>query len=715
MNMTTKATRLFLALGLAGLMVACGGGGGGGGTATPAPTTLASAQADFGVSGSDSGGDGGDGGGVGGSAGDGSPIKRATVFLVDKNGVRKTGQTDDNGNFLINSSSTMTAPIIVKVIDVGGKVLTSVINENVVVGTYRRVMVNPLTDKIVSDSLIAGVPGTDKAIDGSKIDPAKIARAVADVRASVEVALTNQGVSSVSTFNPVTDKYVYNGQGVDAIIDSITHTRNPNTGLTELRSKLQSGTTDANGVIQPVLVTAAAPLATSAVLRNNTGELTFEKLNNFVNEINFCIGQGPANAARCDDSSQPASGKFFHSADYKSNGKDFDEDFITLCSETGRDCVAGSTFRNPVLLYTGQFAGSTATYNDLAIVEFTVRQPRTGPLAGNISTPIEYVKTVVFKRDDTLTASKAGNWIMHGNQRNFDWSVQTRYFTYTQDNPSSTDNGGQGRLSTGIRMGFNSQRFDYANRNTTRGYLPSDVFAVRLRGPGLPTTGIVFAPITSSTVSFAILNKTGVIPSPGTTTSNTATDFRIGAVFYPSGAAYTTATWQGTPSGQNLRTVRDEPVTDYSSLAAFAGYQAEIYTNANPSVPIVERTRNLAAAENPLTFLQRPLHDLSPSQPLITANAPTLTTSVGVQWALNPEAPRINDVSICWTSASFVATCSGASLPDRSALVQTATSVNINLIGVYPQFTPANAFSREVNLVSTRGRAQFLQSIRRSN
>lgn len=182
------------------------------------------------------------------------------------------------------------------------------------------------------------------------------------------------------------------------MIESISHSRDPATGATVLTAKLASPVTNADGTAIPTVVSSATPLATTQVAIASNPALTFNKITSWVNYLNGCLSTTAA-ANACPHADQAK----LVSADYLQNSKDFDEDFSTLFSESDRSGVKGSEMRNPNILYIGRYAGSTT--DDLAIVEVTIRQPRTGPLAGNQPTPIEYTKILIFKRDDVTESA----------------------------------------------------------------------------------------------------------------------------------------------------------------------------------------------------------------------------------------------------------------------------------------------------------------------
>lgn len=712
-------------LALLGLTVAslsaCGGGSGSGGSApfpvapatvidslTPeTPVDLALAQASLSVAADGVGGDSGGDSGVGGSAGDGGALRRATIVLTDLSGKTLTGQTDDAGNYLIRYRSTdIKPPFVLKVIDVGGNVLAAPSDATVPLGKVARININPLTDKITSDILPAIVAGTDKQFNGASLNLAALPQAKADMVSSIRAALGTAGVTNTTAFDPVTSRYAYDGTGVDAVIESISLTRNPGSGATQLQAKLAALAAAADGTVAPTLISASTPLATTQVAIASSPALTFGKVKAWVDYVNGCLAVTRPAGLDCSDAAFPKG----VSASYKQNSKDFDEDFRTLLSETGRGGVRGSEFRNPSILFTARSAGSAV--DDLAVVEVSIRQPRTGPLAGNTATPIQYTKNLVFKRDDVTAGLIASNWILQGNGRNFNWSVEPRYTTLLQQNPLTNVDVGSGvasRTTSSVRLNFSPQVFN----TTTRTYDAPSVYAVRLKGPGLPAAGLVFAPTTSNTGgNFGVLNKTGSIPQQGSTTAFGQSDFRLAQALYPSGVSRSASTWPAsspiyadTPNG-----------TDFSKLQAFSAYTAEIYVNGSTN-PIIESTRILAPVEVPASYVQRPLHDLSPSLAVIKPPLAATTSNV-VSWIRNPLATNITSAffyyDIVNSGGGF---SSGANLTDAFSLNPGSTSITVPVAqGTSPAFTTTpGSGAREVGLAGSSARATFQQSIFWSN
>jgi hypothetical protein len=676
---------------------ACGGGGGD--TAPPAVPPplaaqglidLADAPRVFEVDAAGVGGDGGGDGGVGGGAGDGSALRRATVLLIDSQGKTLSGQTDTRGGYLLKfKTADYKPPFVLKVIDAGGNILASANEVVIPAGKAARVNINPLTDKVVSDVLASAAKGTDKAFDGAALNSAGLAGAKTNLLTSIQGALAVAGVPDASQFDPVRSVYRYDGTGVDTIIESISHVREPATGATQLRSKLAPLVTNADGTIVPVLVTASTPLGTSQVAVATNPALTFSKITAWVNKWNECLAKGVFPGGEGCGFGTLSS---LVLSTYKQNSLDFFEDFRTLCSESAVVCVAGSELSNPSILFNS---------DDQAVVEVTIRQPRTGPRSGNLATPIEYTKTLVFKRDDATTGLAAGNWVLNGNQRSFNWSVEPQYFTVDQRNPAFP---GSSRTYSGIRLFFDTERFNPASNS----FVSADVYAARLTGPGLPAGGVVYAPTTSAAGGFmTLLNRTGAIPPEGTTSSKPQSDFRIAGAVYPTGAVLAASAWPGNAAGANLTHYSETEFTDFAKLQAYTRYTLEIFRKGS-TTPIVETSRILAPIEAPTAHVNRPLHDLSPSLAQIRPPQPS-ATSIVASWVRNPSATRIESAYFVY-SGSFA---SSVNVADAFFLSPASTSVTIPVTqGAAPAMTATNTgVSREIGLSGRAARARFQQSI----
>jgi hypothetical protein len=692
---------------------------------TPAAQTdLDKVAALYGIEANGVGGDSGGDGGAAGDAGDGAPLKRVNVTLTDSKGNIVSGKTDDNGRYLLKyKTAVFSPPFVVRTVDAGGSVLTSVSEETVTAGKVLRASINPLTDKITSDILSPTVLGTDKAFDGSKVDVSKLAKAKADLLASVEAGLKVAGIAETGKFDPIKSIYKYDGNGVDAVLESISHARDAQTGATQLRAKLAAVQTDATGTVIPTLITASTPLGTTSVAVSTNPGLTFSKLNNWVTQVNRCLAL-TATARKADAiCSDPAAAPTFVSPNFQHNSKDFDENYRTLLSESDRSAVQGSTFKNPNVLFTTRSTNSTV--DDIAVVEVTVNQPRTGPLAGSVAAEIEYTTIAVFKRDDTLTKATAGNWILYGNQRTYDNTLRARYLKNIQNNPlkqaNSTGNS-PSTFETQINFNFSTTKFD----PTIRAYVSANVRAVRVKGPGLPAAGLVLTPnsVPGSSAYMTIHNKTGVVGTASMAANVIASpNFRLSAVASdgaPLYAGYWPAGGTGTPGVSGSQSYADVPLTDFSALQAYSQYRMEIFLNSNPgntAPDLVETTTILSPVIAPANVRNVQLNDLTPSAALVTAPEAG-GCSFNLAWTNNPNAAPVASAFIFGSNSSrnaIIGATPNASLVGTRISSITATASGCTPGAATPSATsipslanvPGNGDFRQVGIRSDQARYQF--------
>lgn len=678
--------------------------------------------------GEDGGGGAGDGdGGAAGSAGDGAPFARARVTLTDAAGRSVNGLTDDRGRFLLRLNTALfNPPYVLRVVDASGHVRTSLITERIGSGTAVWSNINPLTDKIVSDALSPAVGGTDKAFDGSQIDTTRVARANTDLISSVRTALATAGVADSTRFDPIRSVYPYDGNGVDAVIDSLNHTRDPGTGATQLRSRLVTVATNSAGTELPQLVTAAAPLASSLVALSTGESLTYAKLQSWVSELNRCLALNSSSFA-ADAACLDADGTRLVRSDFKSNGRDFRESLRTLFSEFDGSAVAGSSLRNPTILFVERSAGSST--DDLAVVRFTVQQPYVGPKGpdGPVGGAVEYPVVTVFKRDNTLVRARAGNWILFGNQLDYDFVIEPRYYRFIQGNPARQVSN-PSYVHSSLRMLAIRKRYDRA----TKTFVDANIRAVRVRGPGLPASGVVLAPsIACGTSSYlAILNKTGSVPAGDTTASIVQNDFRLASVALDGRRFVTPGTYFP---------ARDMPInaipylSDFSPIRAYSRYSFEVFLRSNPGNTTpdrVETVRILAPLMPPEFALNLPMNDVTPSLPVLAFGGAAIPANgaAAINWTNNVLAAPVSTASIYaeelvpdrptdplkfYLIRTAVPGAYGLrSVPSSQLLVVPSASTDPNCsAGRLPPFDGVTGVYREVTLSALQGQARVFSSM----
>jgi hypothetical protein len=471
--------------------------------------------------------------------------------------------------------------------------------------------------------------------------------------------------------------------------------------------------------------------------------LNFAKLGAWVNAVNACLaaGRGSAAALLCNNGATI-------SDNYKQNSRDFGNDFNQLNSETacgptqGPGCgVQGSTFRNPVLLFTGNYAGSTATFNDLAVVEVTIRQPKIGSQFGaGFNGPVEYTKFLVFKRDDTTLGLVAGNWVLYGNQRNFSISVTPRFEKYTQLNPARQANTNATTTFTAtngtttstltqsvnspsfygssLRINIDTSRYDSVSRT----YVPANLRAVKVTGPGLPALGLVMAPngsnVCGANGSLGIQNAIGTMPM-GTATFtavNRTNRYRLATVLQ-SDTSQATFWMNGANVSQRLGNL-----TDFSGIPAYSVYRFDILLNDGSTT--TEFARILAPVTSPALLAAAQWNDISPSSAGLTpaALAAPLATA-NVAWANNPNAAFVDLAAFnaeayaqsssflsSWTADDFVGGAASLGTRPTSQVVQFPADLSCTFGSQFPAVTQTRE-NRIYTVRSWQGRAYTYNSV----
>ncbi|VWX63637.1 conserved hypothetical protein [Burkholderiales bacterium 8X] len=682
------------------------GGAGMPGTATPVdalapatPVDLDKVLAEWQIESTGVGGDAGGDGGVGGTAGDGSPLKRVTVVLRDSTPLPVTapatlnsvtppvvpvdpfvakGTTDSNGRYLLKfNTATVRPPLFVQVIDASGNVLASTTQETVPTGKAIRLNVNPLTDKIMSDVLVASAGGTDRRISGLQVDLAKLATAKANLVASAKAALGEAGIAETTNFDPMRSIYPLDGTGVDAVIESVTHVREPGTGATQLRAKLAALATNADGSVAPTVVTTTSPLAPSAVAINGSPALTFAKINAWMTAMNRCFAL-PA-AARATDATCPATSNLVDPA-FKDNSRDLPDAYGLLYSDTGRVAVQGSVLSNPAILL--NIAASTNPPElERTLVEFTVDQPATGPLAGSRTTPIRYTIVMAFAKTTNPTAV-AGNWILSGNQRRFDVSILPGYSRAfqmnTADRATKPDT-----LSSLLEIRVATTIFNGAGNAPASAGLR----AVRVKGPGLPTAGLVLAPSGAQGAGpyLTPADKLGQVPLNGLNSSSVQPIFAVGIEKTAdsqaaSPAANAAAAYWAPADPANA----DTPLADFSNLQAFSRYTFEYFLTASASLaPDLTESVRMLAPLMPPSYLDRiPRNNFAPDTNMFSSTSGG-SCSFTLTWNNNPDTRPV-DSAFVTDGARIMTSDVDPLVPARPTTASPNTCNTANQVNIEP-------------------------------
>lgn len=210
-----------------------------------------------------------DSGTVSGVAAAGAPVS-GKVTLVDRNGVQRTANIDDNGAFVLDVAG-LTAPFIVKAEGlVGGQshTLFAVTSHD---GT---VHVNPYTNLILAVAL-GGNPArlldSTATIDYSKLDDAALLQAQGKVKALLQPLLDRYGIA---TFEPLSGAYsAQPGNRLDAVLDVVSITID-NAGTLVMRNNLTGDVLASGGVSAPDEIALDVSKAPGAVFLDDLAAIT---------------------------------------------------------------------------------------------------------------------------------------------------------------------------------------------------------------------------------------------------------------------------------------------------------------------------------------------------------------------------------------------------------------------------------------------------------
>lgn len=703
MTSSQTAIRFLLFAGLFALS-ACGGGGGSS-SESPLASTL------------------------GGTAAFGAAFSGGSVQVIDRSGsaacTNAPVTTDSRGTYTCNLSTASQAPMVVVVTDPTGLVspLVSLVASKPAAGARASVNVTPLTTAIAAqldNPAAAGQPKDALALFKqpaglADLDLGQLSGVTRNLVIQLSSVLASVGVDP-ATFDPFTSPIeAGSGTGTDAMLDQVRvsfdvngapllgNVFNPN-----VPSVSMAGPGD-----------TAPPTVTTSLVVTAPGEdppFTVKELEVFKTEMERCFAVPAATRAPNPDTAQrlltdtdPACHGFIAmigtnpgdapniTLDFLQNGYVADAYFYSLLTDPDMD---GAKFNTPELLalelkQDGQhqavlnikFVNKLGVPGNriLAAKKFPQsRAPETQSqwwLTGNQRAIDAYIRTAVVLRDQTIPQEvlDAGTF--------FDEAVRSRaevglqIFVYRPNNGSTVNNPN--------------------NPNNAIRY-------VRVKGPGLPIDGIVYADVVASDgrSSMSILNVTGSIPSTSTQqlADNVGDIFRlqrtrgIGEAATPrtnpevESAAISSLNWAHplmygeSPSSEwqaDLSTVLE---TSAYTFEAFCG------TSTTPCHTFTTRlSNNLMSA---MGAARLPWSSLAPATLSWLSDGAVATSTVDVAWIVPAMAERVSSVYAQGFNTSIFV--------DGFANVAgggTSQTITANLNGIYPAISLSdNQTSRAIRL-----------------
>lgn len=502
----------------------CGGGGGGG--AVPAASSTSST--------------------ISGVAATGAAMASATVVIKDVTGKTATTTTDANGAYTFDVTS-LTAPfVITATVQVGDSTLklTSVVAQKPEAGTSSTANITPLTNAMVALIVPSGNPADleDIAVLQTAATKANIDGAAAKVIAVLINILTDAGLDTAN-FNPVSTVFTANRKGVDRVLELV---RVEFTGLGIILTN-SAAPDDGNGSASVPLTATSTPTALPAPPAGTV----LGTLDHLATLTTACFKDAAAVRVATRDASgiaatlSAACDAVPFSRTYKSGGYTASQRYDRRLSN---DDYTGATFSNPEALFTDP--DGTVFF----------RMPFK-TVAGEGGIFLDVARK-------TSPAGKTYQWEIVGNQRDYDSTVETRLDNITQLNPNNAQEIGRSQYRVALRL--------YFDPSNTGG---KNVQTVRVKGPGLPATGIVMhrSNICGNNDFMTITNKTGLLlntsNSPILFNGSGANSFRLAAES-KSGAVFD---WSKISTSSSWRSA---PMTDaeLAAIPSFAEYTFELWT-----------------------------------------------------------------------------------------------------------------------------------------
>lgn len=643
-------------LGLAVLLASCGGGGGGesGNTASSANSSTLSGVAAY-----------------------GAPLANASIAVSDGYGHSTTATADANGAYSANVTG-FTAPLLIIARASSGESTRrylALVDAVPAVGTTATANVTPLTMAVVAMASTNGTDPEEFVRDASKLShlsAGSINTAVTRLQGTLSPVLTDVGLSP--SFNPMRTVFVADRNSAgDKLLDTIKVTLSDQ-GVTLLNARA-SIANNAAGDTNSVTIKGISGAAPAALPNSTLALADLVGLDSWRNQVNTCLALAPTQRVSFSGgnytflSSCAAVTGF--SAGYKYNG-------YTLAQTWGARLLngipAGAVMAYPEIL---TFLKNSAN-DDIALVRLSYSSPVGGG---------SYIETA---------RKISGQWAVDGNQRDYDAGVSV---ALQRQEDVSTNPWKVGGVSVGKSSAYYSRLYFRFNQTGPNG---SNVFAVRIKGPGLPSAGLVFARSSACGPSdyLAFYANDGVLPTAtlaSQPTSNTGNGWNIDATTI--GSAYTGSTfyndWRGTfdrysPTAQT-------PV-DLSTIPEFATYAWEVFTVSSGSTAAATfntriTTRPVAAAEGSkmqwATFSAASREYANPS---VIAKAGELT-SVNLDWTLTTGAPMVRSAYIVGSDGTNRMTLDSnvATLGDTSvsplALQERDANNNVCSYNKLPSFT----------------------------
>ncbi len=581
----------------------------------------------------------------------GAPLANASVLVRDRNGKSATATTDARGVYTATVTG-FSAPLLISASGQSGgatRRYTALLDSVPESGATATANVTPLTHAVVA---MASTTGTDPdeferdnfaKLKGLSTD--RIAVALRRLQATLAPVLRDVGLSD--NYNPMrTDFAADRSSPGDRLLDTVKVSLSEQ-GVTLLNARAVID----DGVVgdrssNSVVIKGIEGVEPAALAAPTMGGESVGALDTWRDQVNRCLALPPKERATYANSIYTFLGACNavdgFSSEYKHNG------FSLQAVWGGRvrfEIPAGAVMGYPELL--------TFVKNSNGQDTALFRLAYTSSVGGG-----SYIETA---------RNIGGKWVIEGNQRKYDAGVTVALF---RQEDVSTNPWKVNGVSVGKASAYYSKMYFRFNQAGPGG---ADVYAVRIKGPGLPQEGLVFARSSACGTNdyLAFYANDGQLPPAGSSTpvAGTGNGWNLDAVAL--GNEYTGANfysdWRGTNS--RVSATASSPV-DLSVIPEFASYKWEVFDDTNALKDTFRTritTRPLAAAEGAkmlwASFLQSTRDYANPND---AAKAGEISDAT-LEWTLPAGAPMVRSAYLYGSNGSKRMTmdASVAALGDR--------------------------------------------------
>lgn len=603
------ARTLTLSLISAAVLTACGGGS----DTTPADTNAY----------------------VQGTAAYGAAMAKAAITVIDKAGKSVTVTSDDNGDYKATVTG-FAAPLLITATGASGdsvRTYHAISDAVVAVGATNRANVTPLTDAIVAMASSDG-KSPEEFADAAKlgaVDMAKLAKAVEVLKAIIKDVATDLGDAN---FDPLTSSFKADRSSAgDKLLDTIkVAVSSAGVSLRNIAVPLANSGTPSNAAVTVADVKTHPVVALPKPVVTDSAAL----VDAWAAQINKCLALPQASRVSIDAAGAPLAflgdcGKVSSFAgNYKRNG-------YSLLQFWGRQLA--TVIPDGAVLGAPEVLGFLKDGNgdDHAIL----RLPYSS--AKGAGTYFEGAHKV------------AGVWMIEGNQRNYDASIgfrilrqtdlSTNHYVPTRGPDTGKDVGNFSAYTTRLTVSFNQS-----------GPNGADVYAVRVKGPGLPAAGMVLARSSACGTGdyLAFYRNDGVLPpapAAGSVfplpTASAGSHYTIGLTPYRADFTgsdfyneYRGRNTDGSPTTSANSNIAATPV-DTSTIPDLAAYTFEVFKAGSAVAADTFVARNVARPLPLTTEFAAKLPWATPSAANLSLVAPTGLFS-----------GELDSAALSWTSAA---------------------------------------------------------------